>query len=160
MQPRLARDDQRGFTLVELVIVILIVGILAVAAIPIYKSYSQDARTVEAKVVAGALWTALTSSAIAACGTDTTVSDGFPRAGLDPAGTTTPPRWQIVAGATNHLSVDCRSGAYALDGDVFTIGGIGTDVSTIRVKLSYAPGGSPPARLRCSLDGGAAWTDC
>jgi prepilin-type N-terminal cleavage/methylation domain-containing protein len=152
--------DRRGFTLVELAIVMLVIGILAVSAIPLYHSYLQEARTVEAKTLAGALWTALTSSAVAGCGADTIVAAGFLRAGLDPAGATSPPRWQVVSGASNHVTVDCASGAYTLDGDVFTVGGVASDVSAIQVKLSYRPGESPPTRLRCSLDGGTAWTDC
>lgn len=38
---------QRGFTLVELVVVIIIVGILSVVAVPIYRSYTQRAMMAE-----------------------------------------------------------------------------------------------------------------
>ncbi len=46
---------QRGFTLIELVIVIVILGILAVVAIPQFIDLSGDANTAAVKGVAGAL---------------------------------------------------------------------------------------------------------
>ena len=39
---------QKGFTLVELVIVIVIVGILSIVAVPIYRGYVEKARFTEA----------------------------------------------------------------------------------------------------------------
>ena len=46
---------QKGFTLVELVIVIVIVGVLSIVAVPIYRGYTSKARTSEAKSLTGAL---------------------------------------------------------------------------------------------------------
>ena len=45
----------KGFTLVELVIVIVIVGILSIVAVPIYRSYFRKAMTTEGKAVLGVI---------------------------------------------------------------------------------------------------------
>ncbi len=48
----------KGFTLVELVIVIVIVGILSVVAVPVYKGYTKKAMATEGKALLGAIHTA------------------------------------------------------------------------------------------------------
>jgi len=48
----------KGFTLVELVIVIIIVGILSIVAVPIYKGYTERAYATEAKALLGTINTA------------------------------------------------------------------------------------------------------
>ena len=47
--------SKQGFTLVELVIVIIIVGILSIVAVPIYRSYTLKAIGTEGKALMGAI---------------------------------------------------------------------------------------------------------
>ena len=49
---------KKGFTLVELVIVIIIVGILSLIAVPIYRKYVERAQITEGKVLARAIFDA------------------------------------------------------------------------------------------------------
>ena len=150
----------RGFSLIEVTVVLMILGALLVSAAPVYLGYAQDAKAVEAKMLAGSLWTAVTSHAIAACGTAVTVSAGYSKAGLESTGATTPARWSVSGGGSNAMTVDCTTGAITPDGDVFTISGTASDVSAIRVTLNYTAGATPPSRLRCSGDRGLTFTDC
>src|SRR5262245_66234074 len=111
------RQWNRGFTLIELLIVILIVGILAAVATPLYLGYIKDAKTAEAKAVAGSLWTAVQGHAIASCGVTVKVSDAFFKAGLDSAGSTSPGRW--IATGHKTMTVNCRDGSYAVESPLF-----------------------------------------
>jgi prepilin-type N-terminal cleavage/methylation domain-containing protein len=154
----LIRDD-RGFNIIELALVLVIIGLLAAGAIPLYLGYSQDAKTVEAKMVAASVWTALTTNALVACGTPVAVSAGYPKAGLDGTGTSTPTRWSVGDGAKT-VTADCATGALSPDGDVFTISGTAEDVNAIQIKLTYSAAATPPSRLRCSGNAGLSFSDC
>ena len=156
-----SKGQDRGFTLIELLIVILIVGILAAVATPLYLGYVKDAKTAEAKAVAGSLWSSVQAQAISNCGVATAVSSGYPKAGLTSTGTTTPGRWQVTAGAASPMTVTCATGAYTPNGTVFTVSGAGTaDVDFVRVQMVYTNTGTPPSQLRCSTDAGVTFANC
>jgi prepilin-type N-terminal cleavage/methylation domain-containing protein len=57
MNVRVSRHDphSRGFTLTELMLVVVIVGVLAAVAIPIYDSYIDKTRCAEARAMIGAI---------------------------------------------------------------------------------------------------------
>jgi prepilin-type N-terminal cleavage/methylation domain-containing protein len=52
------RRNEKGFTLMELMVVIVIVAILAAVAVPLYNNYVKDAQRTEAKAAIGAIATA------------------------------------------------------------------------------------------------------
>ena len=54
-----AKKNQKGFTLIELMVVIVVLGVLSAAAVPLYLGYRVDARRSEAKGALAAVVTAM-----------------------------------------------------------------------------------------------------
>ena len=50
MRSRMGVNDSMGFTLVELMIVVMVLGILAALAIPAFQSYVKKAKSVEGEI--------------------------------------------------------------------------------------------------------------
>src|SRR2546422_6398266 len=82
-------EREAGFTLVELLIVILIVGILSAVALPLYLGDTKDARLAEAKALAGSGMTPLSGWVqVEGTGGNCVGREGRQRDGLAPANTT------------------------------------------------------------------------
>lgn len=148
---RYLRTEQ-AFTLIELLIVILIVGILAAVAAPLYLGYVRDAKLAEGKSYAGALWVAIQGMAVAACDSDIPVTSAFQRAGLTTGGATPDGRWTATAGG--NVKITCSTGAITTANPIFTFSGkADSDVGNLKVGLFYNLANSPPSVLRCMTDG-------
>lgn len=57
MIKKLAKTNNKGFTLVEVLVVVIIVAILAAISVPLYLKYVEDARAAEARTAISAIWT-------------------------------------------------------------------------------------------------------
>ena len=108
-------NKQQGFTLIELMIVVAIVGILAAIAIPAYQDYTIRARVTEALSMASAA--------------KTTVSENIQTGQLDRSA-----GWTFPGATTNvsNVAVDSTSGVIT----VTTTAGAGSVGLTLTPTLS------------------------
>src|SRR3989441_10453160 len=88
--------NEAGFTLMELIVVVLIVGILAAVGVPLYRGYVRDSRLAEAKALAGAALTAAQACAQnAPSGAQCPLALLAQRIGVTAAGVSGDGRWTI-----------------------------------------------------------------
>lgn len=143
---------QQGFTLIELMIVVAIIGILAAIALPAYQDY-----TIRTRITEGAM---LASSAKQLIGSDATTA-----AELTAVATT----WNAQAGGVGALSkyvssvlIDSATGEVTVTFNAANVGSIGagnTLVYTPYIQAGGAPvqlGAAYAAGVTGSLDWGCA----
>mgnify|MGYP003575781319 FL=1 len=73
----IARSVQKGFTLIELMIVVAIIGILAAVALPAYQDYTARAKVSEGILMAGTCKTSITEASQTGLAAAPTAADGF-----------------------------------------------------------------------------------
>jgi type IV pilus assembly protein PilA len=88
----------KGFTLIELMIVVAIIGILAAIAIPNFLTYQAKARQSEAKVALGAIFTGATAF-FTENAANTYVMSNIGQLAYQPVGTPRYSYWYDVGGA-------------------------------------------------------------
>jgi prepilin-type N-terminal cleavage/methylation domain-containing protein len=141
-----SKRDEAGFTLVELLIVILIVGILSAVALPLYLGYTRDARLAEAKALAGSALTALSGCVqVKGTGQNCVVSEVSQRVGLNSSTFNTyDGRWSVP---TAQLSVSTDNPPQ-LTGTV-TVSGVGGNAAGMSLAMFATPTG---VVLKCDVN--------
>ncbi len=104
---RMQRDKERGFTLIELMIVVAILGILAAIAIPNFMRFQAKSRQSEAKTNLGAI--GVTAESFRAESTTGYVVAAIGDLGWSPQGTTRYSYWYDVGGTATIFTYPAAS---------------------------------------------------
>ena len=146
---------QKGFTLIELMIVVAIIGILAAVALPAYQDYTARARLAEAVVYTGSLKATVGECLTSAGGNvatkvgecDTLAEVGLP-AGLATPGSNPVPMVDMVTIAANG----------AADVDIFITpewalaGANDVTTTTARIRMRGTPNVNGSITWGCAVD--------
>ncbi|WP_105169208.1 pilin [Pseudoalteromonas sp. T1lg23B] len=120
----MARQQQGGFTLIELMIVVAIIGILSAVALPAYQDYVARSQASEAVSLSAGAKTALAEYY--------QINGAFPTATTAPsledlAATGTYSALEVQAGGTIVVTMDATKAVSALQGETFTFTAVTTD---------------------------------
>ena len=138
--------SEAGFTLMELLVVVMIVGVLAAAAAPLYLGYVRDSRLAEAKALAGSALTATEACAIQNPGSEAancTLALLAQRIGVTTAGATCDGRWTV--GIT---TVTLNNATSTFGGGPVTVAGRVTPVDNMAAGIFIDAAGVLTMRCR------------
>ena len=135
------RNGQKGFTLIELMIVVAIIGILAAVALPAYKTYADKAKFSEVILATGSAKTAA----------DLCIQTGTGGATATPGDCSTIPSADGWAGSALVESV-------VVSGDHTAAAGTGTVIITATSVGTFGTASAPTYVLTGTVaDGTATW---
>ena len=153
------KQVQQGFTLIELMIVVAIIGILAAVALPAYQDYTVRARVSEAMVAASAAKIAVADNY--ANGNPRANAEGY-RQGFTTIGNTGAPNTTAATANVDLLNIDPVTGVITIQTTASAGGGTLTLTPNAPAGTALDPGNAAftpnnaPIEWRCQAAGAPA----